>query len=122
MEQDIRDYYDSVAPGAVQVIGADLWNGTTSNVQNFANTTGASYPLLLNGNATAGGNLTALYGPYHNYIVIDGNGILRYRASDTHPFGQRYVLAEIRAVVDDHLPTPVEDRTWSAIKSRFRDP
>jgi hypothetical protein len=62
--------------------------------------TGTTYPLLLNGSSSEGGNLSTLYGTYDNWIVIDKQGIVRYHAADIWPFGDRYHLDEIRATVD----------------------
>ena len=59
----------------MQVIGVDTWNGTQAQLRSFKNTTGATYPLLLNGGLATGGNVEALYGTYDNYIVINKQGI-----------------------------------------------
>jgi hypothetical protein len=82
------------------VLGVDLWDGTPSQVGSFKSLTGTSYPLLLLGSNPAGGNLTTLYGPYDNYIVINKQGIVRYHADIAWDLGNRFHLDEIRGCVD----------------------
>ena len=103
MQQDLSDHYAATAPGRVQVLGVDLWNGTPAQLDQFRLQTGASYPLALSGASLTGGNVEALYGTYDNYIVLDGLGIVRYHAALLWPHGNRYHLAEIRAAVDNAL-------------------
>jgi hypothetical protein len=103
VEADIQQYYAQSHPGRVQVLGADLYNGTATQLRSFKTSTGATYPLLLLGSSATGGNLSTLYGTYDNYIVIDPQGTVRYHAALAWPHGNRYHLNEIRAVVDDVL-------------------
>lgn len=100
MQQDIAAHYAATRPGEVQVLGVDLWNGTAAQVNAFRNTTGATYPLLLNGASFTGGAVDQLYGPYDNYIVLNKQRIVRYHAARQWPHGNRYHLNEIRACVD----------------------
>ena len=133
VENDINDYYAARKPGQVQVLGADLWNGTPAQVQSFKNQTGATYPLLLQGAAAAGGNISTLYGaglgiPYDNYLVINKQGIVRYHAALTWPHGNRYHLNEIRGAVDSLVSNTVgveggprtDELSLSASPSPFR--
>ena len=118
-EQDVWQYYQSAHPGEVQVLGADVWNGTVQGVRDFRDQTGASFPLLLQGAAPAGGDLSALYGPWDNYIVINKQGIVRYHAANSYPHGNRYHLNELRATVDSLVGSTVEvppPSTGSAIR------
>lgn len=100
VQQQLHQYYASVSPGEVEVIGVDVWNGPASGVNNFKNSTGATYPLLLNGAVATGGNVEALYGPWDNFLVISKQGIVRYHSALTYPHGNRFHLNEIRATVD----------------------
>lgn len=100
VEANIAQYYEANYPGQVQVVGVDTWNGTQAQLRNFKNSTGATYPLLLNGSLATGGNVETLYGTYDNYIVVNKQGIVRYHAADIWPHGNRYHLNEIRATVD----------------------
>ncbi len=100
VEQDVWQYYQNAAPGQVQVLGADLYNGTATQLRSFKTQTGTTYPLLLLGASATGGNLGTLYGTFDNYIVISRQGIVRYHAADIWPHGNRYHLNEIRACVD----------------------
>lgn len=108
MQRDVNQYYQTNHPGEVVVVGVDTWNGTQSQLRSFKNTTGATYPLLLNGSLASGGNVETLYGTYDNYIVINKQGIVRYHAADIWPHGNRYHLDEIRGAVDS-LVTPTVD-------------
>ena len=90
----------------VQVLGIDMWNGSAFEVYTFKQSTGATYPLLLNGETATGGNLATLYGPYDNYVVIDmRDTTVVYHAALLWPHGERYHLGEIRAAVDGILAT-----------------
>ncbi len=100
MQADLKQYYDTLYPGRVQVLGADMYNGTEAQLRSFRTQTGATYPLLLQGASGIGGNLNTLYGPFDNYLVINADGIVRYHSANIHPHGDRYYLNEIRAVVD----------------------
>lgn len=108
VQQNIHAYYQQQRPGLVQVLGADLWNGTAAQLNNFKNLTGAQFPLLLNGAIATGGNMSLSYGPYDNYLVLDQQGVVRYHAALTYPHGSRYKLNEIRAKVDELLGPPLD--------------
>ena len=41
VQTDIQDFYQQSHPGQLQVIGADLWNGTTTQLNQFKTLTGA---------------------------------------------------------------------------------
>ncbi len=103
VQQNINAYYQQQRPGLVQVLGADLWNGTAAQLTQFKNLTGAQFPLLLNGAVATGGNMSLSYGPYDDYVVLDQQGVVRYHAALTYPHGNRYHLDEIRATVDGLL-------------------
>ena len=97
-----------MAPGQVQVLGVDMYNGGAAQAQSFKNSTGATYPVLLLGGSTVGGDLNVLYGgvpTYDNYAVISKQGIVRYYASSIWPHGNRYHLNELRATVDSLVTT-----------------
>lgn len=105
---NIHQYYDTMYPGQVEVVGVEMWtlSGCTANgTRAFRSTTGATYPILLGGDLSTGGNFSTLYGPYDNYIVVNKQGIVRYHAADTWPHTNRYHLNEIRGAVDS-LVTP----------------
>ncbi len=108
MQQDIAQHYAATKPGEVQVLGVDLWNGTAGQVNNFRTTTGATYPLLLNGASFTGGNVENLYGTYDNYIVLNKQRIVRYHAALNWPHENRYHLNEIRACVDSLVSATVD--------------
>jgi hypothetical protein len=103
------------------VLGPDLWNGTAAQVENFKNTTSATYPLLLNSGMGNPGNEN-LYVPYEtwdNYAVINKQGVLRYLASKRWPHGSRYHLDEIRGCVDSLVSMPAVDVGGGLTAGRF---
>jgi hypothetical protein len=95
------------------VLGVDLWNGTPTQLTNFRNSTGATYPLLLNGSDATGGNVTTLYGDlftvtYDNFVVVDmRDQTITYHAMTLWPFRTRYHPDEIREAVDAIVNDPV---------------
>lgn len=100
-------YYQANFPGQVQVLSADVYNGTPAELESFKNATGATYPLLLKGTEATGGNLYTLYYPdTDDYIVINKQGIVRYHAADLHGHGTRYVLSELRGSIDSLVSAP----------------
>lgn len=112
-QTNVNQYYQTLAPGAVQCVGYDIYNGSPAQVGSFVAQTGATYPIGLLAASTTGGNMSTLYGPFDNYVVVDKLGIVRYHAADKWPHGNRYHLNEIRAVVDSILTaqTGVEEET-----------
>lgn len=129
-ETQIQQYYAGVAPGQVQVLGSDSWNGTVAQVTDFRDQTGATFPLMLNGSSSTGGNTDLLLGPWDNYLVINKQGIVRYHAANVWPHGNRQHIDEIRGAVDSLIagtvsvePTPsaVEELRVSASPNPFRD-
>jgi len=100
VQDSIWRHYETRFPGQVQVVGVDEYNGTTAQLRSFKNQTGATYPLLLLGASTTGGNFATLYGTFDNYVVVNRQGIVRYHASLAWPHGNRYHLNEIRGCVD----------------------
>ena len=100
LEANVHQRYDALYPGQVSVLGVDLWNGTSTQVAGFRDQTGVTFPLLLNGALATGGNLSTLYGPYDNYLVIDRQGIVRYHAANVWPHGNRYHPGEIQGAID----------------------
>ena len=107
LETNVRQRYDTLYPGQVQVLGVDLWNGTSAQVTAFRDQTGATFPLLLNGSLATGGNLATLYGPYDNYLVLNRQGIVRYHAANVWPHGNRYHLGEIQGAIDSLVSATV---------------
>ena len=109
VETNIWKYYQTQKPGKVQVLGPDLYNGTLPALDQFGTTTGATYPLLLNGSTgVADTNLFVAYGQFDNYVVINKQGVIRYNAYDRWPHGNRYHLDEIRATVDSLVNTVLD--------------
>ena len=85
------------------MLGMDLFNCSPSSLGTFKQSTGASYPLLLDAALATGGNIQTLYGERDHYVVVDRQGIVRYQANDRWPYGNGYHPDEIRACVDTLL-------------------
>jgi hypothetical protein len=92
----------------VQVLGPDLFSGTDIQLTQFETTTGATFPLLLNGGTGTGNeNLFTVFGDRDNYAVINKVGIVRYNAYDSWPYGNRFHLGELRATIDSLVSSVV---------------
>lgn len=73
-------------------LGLDTWNQSSSDNQSFRNTTGITYPLLLNARQT----LVAYYGnssAYDRSVVISPEGLIVYQ-------GNGFVNTDVNAVLD----------------------
>ena len=84
------------------MLGADLFNCFPSGVGDFKQTTGATYPLLLDASLNTGGNIKTLYSEREDaWVVINKQGIVRYQGSDrwSYPDGHLH-LDEVRSCVD----------------------
>jgi len=91
----------------VLVVGVDIWNGTPANLQSFKNTTGATYPLMLNGSHPTGGNVFELYGDRDNYVILDQNHIVRFSAwAQGYVYGAALDVPRMRALIDSLLADP----------------
>lgn len=113
VEQVWQDFKDR----GVQVLALDFWNGVPSSVEDYIRSAGATYPVLMDA-----GVVTGSYGiAYDNYVVVDAEGIVRYTSvHETFTGLGRWNDAAVRSVVEQWLPTAVEQRTWSAMKALFQ--
>jgi len=75
-----------------KAIAIDVWNGSTSQVQNFKINTGITYPICLNGSS-----LKNTYKVNNDYsIIVDKTGIIRYGKSGTN-------ISEITSKIEELL-------------------
>jgi hypothetical protein len=58
----------------------------------------------------------------HNYFVIDREGIIRYRATQSYGSSAAWstYLPQIRTAINNALEVAVEPTTWSRVKSLLR--
>ncbi len=77
-----------------------MFNGTPNDVRSFKNSTGATFPLLINGASEIGGNLYTLYGDRDNWVVVNKQGICRLNMDENLDYPSRYQLDAIRGCVD----------------------
>lgn len=128
VQNDIWQYYQTLYPGRLQVIGADTYDGTEANLRTFQTGTGATYPLLLRARTGTGGNMYLSYGENDSHQIINRVGIVRYNSNQRYAHFNRYHLAEIRMVIDSLITSVVgvgegpryEDLTLSASPNPFR--
>ena len=95
---DTEDHINQVYSNQhFQAIGLDYWSGSnTSTVGGFQQNTGISYPLCMDATATR-----SVYSAYEGLdvsIVIDQNGIVRYRGSGVN-------LSEITSMINNLIMT-----------------
>ncbi len=91
-------------------MGADCFNGTSTQLNGFRTTTGATYPLLLCGACGTGDEILwspTVYGDRDNWVVINKQGVIRYHAYDFYSYGNRYHLDELRGTIDSLVSSPV---------------
>ncbi len=81
----------------VQVIGIDTWNGSTTQVSNFAASAGATFPIGINGNAVG-----ADWGFSHNSFAIIDKNIIRFVTSQAGSYSQYFDrdVDDMKAVLD----------------------
>lgn len=77
----------------VQFLWIENWNGTAQEVQEFIDSTGVEFPLLMNGL-----NTSISYVSTHNFWVIDPQGIITYK-SVNHDFDTTFVIPSIEAAL-----------------------
>jgi hypothetical protein len=103
VQYDINDYYAANFPGQVQVLGCDIWNGSSGQLATYRSQTFATYPLL-----RTCSDLYPLYGiNYDNYFVVDQNGVIRYISPYLNQLGERYDVNAIRAAINALVVTSV---------------
>lgn len=68
---------NSFSASDVTSYGIDVWNGNSSQVQDFKNKTGVGYPLLLDGASTA----SSYSANREQSTVIDQDGIIQYHGA-----------------------------------------
>jgi hypothetical protein len=93
-----------------QAIGLDYWDGNTTNVNVFQQTTSISYPLCFSASGTQ-----ALYQAYEAKdvsLVIDQQGIVRYRGGGVN-------ISEITSMIDNLLLTNSIDTDHSPEKFKL---
>ncbi len=102
VEVNVWQYYKNAWPGQVQVLGADVGDGTISQLNDFKAMTGVTYPLMRDcqGAATSPENFIRFYGERDHFVVINQQGIVRYNSALVWPYPQGYKLNEIRGCVD----------------------
>ncbi len=106
MQSEIWQVYQSPA---FQLLGVDVMPSGANGVslaQFRINAGGLTFPLwrdCADGSALSDTNLIKTYNQRDNYVVIDGNGIIRYHADDAWDYGFRYHLDELQPAIDAAL-------------------
>lgn len=113
-------WQDLKGTGVFQTLAVDVWNGRVNEVQTFISLTGATFPVLMGG-AYLIADGEGSYGIRNdNYLVIDRDGIVRYRTDDGPVIGTRFNDTDVRAVIGAWLPVGVEAVTWETVKGLYR--
>ena len=117
VERVWQDFKDS---RVFQAVALDVWDGSVSEVQDFIQVTGATFPVLRLAGYLQLDDESA-YGLHNdNYVVVDAGGIVRY-TSDNGPYlVTRFDDTLVRATIRDYLPTAVTPAAWTAIKALYR--
>lgn len=91
-------------------------------MQGFITVSGYTFPVLrqagfLQNLPPAGYDIL-----YDNYVVVDAEGIVRYtsQAYSHAPATGRFYDTELRAAIQNVLPSALEARTWSTVKGLYR--
>ena len=101
----------SYAGEPFQAFGLEMWNGSTAQANAFINTTGMTYPLLMNaGSAGVGSDYLA---SWDISFVLDADGIIRYRESGFHE-------VRVRMAIDEALASLVTGVEPPARREPFR--
>lgn len=99
---------DKYSPDVFKAMGIDVWNGSASGVQNFKNSTGINYDLLLMGGTTA-----AKYGTQYQYSqVIDQNGVIQLNVRSNQ-------IDKITAKIDELLTATALDKKPGGVSRSF---
>ena len=109
MEIDLWQHYQTAYPGQVQVLGADVRDGTIAQLNTFKAQAGVTYPLMRNCyiSPVHAECFVRFYGERGHFAVIDQAGYVRYNSTLTWPSGAGYQLNEIRACVDTLVNQPI---------------
>lgn len=108
MEEEIWQVYQNQS---VQVIGLDIWNGTNSQVQNYAEGAGRNITFPLGIQAAQVGNQYGL--DRHSFVLVDAQGAIQYITPQSTPYTQRYERhkEEMMAKIEELISiTSVEPR------------
>jgi alkyl hydroperoxide reductase subunit AhpC len=102
----------------VQFLGVDFWNGSVFSVRGYIRDAKATYPVLRDGGYLRSASEFGI--AYDNYVVIDPDGIVRYTSVNEAFLGiGRWNDDAVRAVVEQWIPTAVQETTWTALKSLY---
>lgn len=106
MQREIWQAYQSPS---FQLLGTDVLPSGPNGIglaQFRINAGGLTFPLLrdcADGSFLADTNLIRPYNERDNYVVIDGEGIIRYHADDAWDYGGRYHVDELRLAINAAL-------------------
>lgn len=109
------DFHDRYSARGLRVLGIDGWDGSADEVAQFRSSTGASFPLLLDGSGFA--STCGL--PYNSFLVADVNGIVRFVSAG--PAETAFDPDELSRVVEAQLDAVngVSYDTWGRIKKLY---
>lgn len=89
----------------------DVWDGIPAQVALYPVNAGITYPVLLRG--AQNGILSDYDTTYHNYFIVDGDGVIVWRGA-FDDLGMRAAIAAAMA------PLPAQAGTWSGLQALYR--
>ncbi|MFB6317146.1 T9SS type A sorting domain-containing protein [Saccharicrinis sp. FJH54] len=98
-------------------IGIDTWNGSTSQVQNFKNSTSLDMTMYLKGGTVA----TSWETTYDRLIVIGADGKFKYIGTS----GASSTITQTKSAIQEALndvTTPIEEVNSEALKQNYPNP
>jgi peroxiredoxin len=93
IESGINQKFSS---SVMNIIGVDTWDGNQAAVENFRNTTGVTFDLLLNASALQNSYNTT----YDRLLVVDSNGEIVFKGTSTASSDVDEVVALINKLME----------------------
>ncbi len=109
MQTNVWSLFHESHPNDFVMLGTDVMASGPNGVQLVQfriNAGGLTFPLLrdcADGSALSDTNLIKPYNQRDNYVVIDGDGIIRYHADDAWDYGNRLHLDELYPAINSAL-------------------
>jgi peroxiredoxin len=100
-------------------IAIDLWDGSNSGIENFINSSGITFPILVNGSSLKETYDTS----YDKLLVIDAEGIIRLKTSDNE-YAKSEEADNALAIIDGllTLSSLKKDRNYDPKLALFPNP
>ena len=101
-----------------QALGLDTWNGNLSQMQGFQSATGLEFPMLLN----ASSELSSYSTTYDRVMVIDQEGVLRYKGTTPVASGLTAAISVIDELITVASSGDLEGDFVEGLETIFPNP